>query len=1206
VSSSLDSAATPASDPAPPAEEPFALDALLGDSPAAEVLRAVLDGVEEGIVACDAAGVLCYANGAARSMHGFPEPRLPAEPTDYYELVQTDGVTALAPERAPFLRALREGRFEGAELIIVPRHGAARRLSTSGRAICGRDGAVLGAVVWLRDLRDRKDVPRHQEQLQLSQLAAVLATASEGILAADALGRVIEWNAAALAIHDFGSSDEAPRQLAEFSSIFEVRAPSGELLPVEQWPMTRALRGETFSRMELSLRHAASGWEKQLSYGGACVRGDDGRVILGLLTIRDITARRFAEEQLEHNQRQMEIVVQGANVGVWYCPLPFDRLIWDATVKDHFHLPPEAEVTIDIFYERLHPEDREPTRQAIELSIATRESYDIEYRTVSPDGANVKWIRARGRGFYDAAGAPRRFDGITIDITANKRAEMAARDSERRFREMADTAPSMLWVTEPDGYCSFLSRGWYEFTGQSFEEGQGFGWTLAVHPDDREAAGAAFRDANASRNDYAIDFRLRRADGAYRWVIDTGRPRYGQDGEFLGFVGCVIDVHGRKEAEAQLREGEARLRLAIDIAQLGTFDIDLATDAVTVNDLGRRIYGWNAETQLTFARVQTHFHPGDTARVLAEVQAALSPDGTGELDIEQRIVRTDGAVRSIRVRARAEFEGVGVERRGTRLVGTYLDITERKESEERFRQVANSIPQLAWVARPDGWVLWYNDRWYEYTAARPEEMEGHGWHGLVEPEALPAVMQRWQTSIASGHTFDMTFAMRGADGIYRPFLMRVAPVHDSFGNLALWFGTNTDISEQQRLLAERQQLLASEKAARERAEEEGRLKDEFLATLSHELRTPLNAILGWSTMMRGGTLNEKLVRDGVQVIERNARAQAKLIEDLLDMSRIISGRIPLDVQPVDLTQLVDAACEAVKPGADAKGVRMEKVVDAAVAPLLGDPIRLQQVAWNLLNNAVKFTPRGGWVRVRLERTAEEARLVVEDSGEGIRPDFLPHVFDRFRQADGTTKRRHGGLGLGLAIVKQLVELHGGEVSASSEGVGLGARFVVSLPASLGAAAPESGEERPSRVRHATPAPLRPAASRLSGVRVLVVDDEPDARELVQLVLEECGAVVAIAASAPQALEALRRSPPAVLVSDIGMPGMDGYDLIRRVRELGPAEGGTTPALALTAFARGADRARALEAGYQAHLTKPAEPAQLVTLVAELAGTSTRR
>ena len=767
-------------------------------------------------------------------------------------------------------------------------------------------------------------------------------------------------------------------------------------------------------------------------------------------------------------------------------------------MKEHFHLPPDAEVTIETFYERLHPDDRERTRQAIETSIQKREAYDIEYRTVSPDGTRTTWLQALGRGFYDATGLPQRFDGVTLDITEKKRVELERRDVERRFREMADVAPAMLWITEPDGYCSFLSQRWYEYTGQSVEEGLGYGWATAAHPDDQAVAAAAFRDASERRASYEIDFRLRRADGAYRWVIDAGRPRFGPDGEFLGYVGSVIDVHERKQAEERLRESEARMRLGIAIAELGTFEIELATDAVTVNETGRHIYGWAAEEALTFDRVQRHFHPDDGPEVMRRVQAALRPDGPGEFDVEQRIVRTDGATRWIRVRGRAVFEGSGAARRAVRCVGTYLDISERREaaerealhlelvetvihdlpaavaiirgsdlryrlanpaylslvegtvigstadgstvigntvdevwpelgphfrdncqrvldtgepyeesdvrrelsdgatgeprvryfsgslhrvvlpgedevgllatvwetterkvaerslrdSEERFRQLANSMPTLAWMASPDGWILWYNERWYEYTGMTPSDVEGWGWKQVHDPEVLPQVVERWQASIASGERFEMTFPLRGADGVFRPFLTRVAPLHDASGRIALWFGTNTDVSPQERMLAERQALLASEKAARERAEAESGLKDEFLATLSHELRTPLNAILGWCQLIGGNRVDGDQVQQGIQVIERNARVQVQLIEDLLDMSRIISGKIRLDVQTVDLLEVLEASLDTVAAAAEARGIRLQKVLDAGPVVGRGDPHRLQQVVWNLVSNAI--------------------------------------------------------------------------------------------------------------------------------------------------------------------------------------------------------------------------------------------------------------
>jgi signal transduction histidine kinase/ActR/RegA family two-component response regulator len=405
-------------------------------------------------------------------------------------------------------------------------------------------------------------------------------------------------------------------------------------------------------------------------------------------------------------------------------------------------------------------------------------------------------------------------------------------------------------------------------------------------------------------------------------------------------------------------------------------------------------------------------------------------------------------------------------------------------------------------------------------------------------------------------------------------------------------------------LLEREALLASERAARSEAERVSQVKDEFLATLSHELRTPLNAILGWSQILArdGGVRNEEDLAEGLRTIERNARAQTQIIEDLLDMSRIINGKVRLDVQRTDLPSIIEAALNTVLPAAQVKDIRVQKVLDPSAGPVMGDPNRLQQVFWNLLTNAIKFTPRGGRVQMVLERVDSHLEVSVVDSGEGIKPEFLPHVFDRFRQADATTTRRHGGLGLGLSIVKQLVELHGGTIRARSGGQGQGSTFVVSFP--LTAVHPEPEPEEPARrhPRFGTAAlPANGDCVTLSGVTVLVVDDEPDARTLVRRLLEDCKATVVTASSAAEALEMVRQNPPSVLVSDIGMPGEDGYALIGKVRALGKDRGGETPAVALTAYTRTDDRVRAIQNGFQMHVAKPVEPAELVMIVAALAG-----
>ena len=397
---------------------------------------------------------------------------------------------------------------------------------------------------------------------------------------------------------------------------------------------------------------------------------------------------------------------------------------------------------------------------------------------------------------------------------------------------------------------------------------------------------------------------------------------------------------------------------------------------------------------------------------------------------------------------------------------------------------------------------------------------------------------------------------------------------------------------------------AAERAAAENerlyreAQESSRLKDEFLATISHELRTPLTAILGWAHMLRTGQFDGNSAAKAFETIERNARAQAQLIDDLLDVSRAITGKLRLDVRPVDPNSFIESAIEAVRPAAEAKGVRVQKIMDTGVVSVSGDPVRLQQVVWNLLSNAIKFTPRGGRVQVRMERVNSHVEIAVSDTGPGIAPEFLPHVFERFRQADQRTTRQHGGLGLGLAIVRHLVELHGGSVRAESPGEGQGSTFTVLLPV---APVYQSGDlaERVHPAARDT-LPVFECVERLDGLRVLVVDDEPDTRELLKVGLGRCGAEVSAAGSAGEALALMKAAVPDLLISDIGMPDEDGYALMRRVRQLQAEAGGRVPAIALTAYARTEDRMQALRAGYQMHVPKPVELAELVTVAASLA------
>ncbi len=414
---------------------------------------------------------------------------------------------------------------------------------------------------------------------------------------------------------------------------------------------------------------------------------------------------------------------------------------------------------------------------------------------------------------------------------------------------------------------------------------------------------------------------------------------------------------------------------------------------------------------------------------------------------------------------------------------------------------------------------------------------------------------------------------------------------DAAGRPLRVVGVATDVSEQRRAEQEREALLAREQAARREAEQAMLLRDEFLGTVSHELRTPLNAILGWTQILQAGPSSAESLQSGLATIARNARLQTQLIDDLLDLSRMGSGRMRLDASPVDLASVVADAVQAVTPAASARHVDIHLDRPASTVLVSGDAARLQQVFWNLLVNAVKFTEPGGTVRIEVEAGVDgQQRVRITDTGKGIAADFLPYVFDRFRQADGSTTRRHSGLGIGLALVRQLVEIHGGRVSAESEGEGRGARFTVELARLRETAAPD--------VR-VTPAGPVPQASTRNALTVLVVDDDEDARDIAVHFLEASGACVLTAASAADGLLLLQRERPDVLVSDIGMPGTDGYAFIRQVRDLAPGAGADTPAVALTALVRDEDRRRALDAGYHSHLTKPVSADALVAAVSRL-------
>ena len=516
-----------------------------------------------------------------------------------------------------------------------------------------------------------------------------------------------------------------------------------------------------------------------------------------------------------------------------------------------------------------------------------------------------------------------------------------------------------------------------------------------------------------------------------------------------------------------------------------------------------------------------------------------------------------------------------------------------ERARRRFHDLVQGLDAILWEANPRTARFTFVSQRAEKLLGYPVERwlsESQFWLSLIHPEDRERAVGLCRRAVEEGRDQELEYRLAAADGTTVWVHDTIYVVRDRRGRMRKLRGFMTDISERKRREEERVRLLADMEHARREAEVANRVKDEFLATLSHELRTPLGAILLWARLLRGTPLDQATTARALEMIEQDAKALERIVGDILDVSRIIAGKLGLQVGVVDLGPTIEAAIESVRPAANARSIHIECALDRSVTPISGDEARLRQVVWNLLSNAIKFTPKGGRIEVRLERAESWAQITVNDTGRGIEPDFLPHVFERFLQGDSSTTRAHGGLGLGLAIVRHLVELHGGSVHADSPGEGRGATFAVRLPLL---------PVRPLEAGRKSRQPAGGHAPTLEGVRVLLVEDDLNTRESLGTLLKQRGARVTATESAAEGLRALEREPPDVLVSDLGMPHEDGFALIRKVRALGQGRGGRVPAVALTGYASAETRARALSEGYDVHLPKPADPEELTALIARL-------
>lgn len=673
-----------------------------------------------------------------------------------------------------------------------------------------------------------------------------------------------------------------------------------------------------------------------------------------------------------------------------------------------------------------------------------------------------------------------------------------------------------------------------------------------------------------------------------------------------------MDERPSRPTDAEnLRHSEERFRLIVEsVRDYAIFMLDPQGFVLTWNPGAERFKGYRAH-EIIGQHFSRFYPPEALARGLPQHELEVASE-VGSFEDEGWRVRKDGSLFWANVVITAVRNGEGS------LVGfakVTRDLTQRRrheeelrQSEERFRLLVEGVAGYAiFMLDANGMVATWNVGAQRIKGYAADEIIGRHFSIFYPPEAKES---RWpdhelQVAAQKGSFVDNGWRVR-KDGTALWANVTITALRDDAGHLVGYAKLTRDLTESKRVEAvelasqEHEALLEAERSARMAAQRATHVKDEFLATLSHELRTPLSAILGWTQLLlRERTGNEQIdQRRAIQVIDRNARAQVRLIDDLLDLSRIMTGKVRLDLHQVSLLGIVEAAVDSAKPAADAKEIRLMAILDSVPASINADGTRLQQVVWNLLTNAIKFTPKGGRIQVLLQRVNSHIELSVSDTGVGIPADFLPHVFDRFSQRDSSTTRAFGGLGLGLAICKQLVELHGGSIRVASQGEGMGSTFFVDLPLSI-LQLEEENARRVSPTVEKQPGELLPLP-RLDGVHAFIVDDERDSREILERVLRAQGAQVTSFDSAEEALRALEATQPAVIISDIGMPRMDGYQLMRTLRA-GEPRTGRIPALALTAFARAEDRKRSLVAGYQAHLAKPFDVAELVLVVADLVG-----
>ncbi|MEG4007600.1 PAS domain S-box protein [Microcoleus sp. Pol11C1] len=928
----------------------------------------------------------------------------------------------------------------------------------------------------------------------------------------------------------------------------------------------------------------------------------------GAFFVLDITDRKQAQNQLRENEirirrqlAELDLVYNTTPVGLCFLDtnLRYIRMnqclaaINGRAIADH----------IGRTLREVIPEIADMVEPIYRQVLATQTPVlDLEIKAETKQQPGV--LRDWQISFYpvsDESGTLLGVSTVVAEITDRKQAKRVMQQSEAIFRRLFESNIFGVAIGDFSGRIAYANQSLLNMVGYTRSDllsGQ-MRWDIMTPPEYLHLDAQAAQELRAKGVATPFKKEYIRKDGSRVPVLIGGTTLCPDDREPETLVAFYIDLTEISRVEAELKHNQERLQIAQQAGKIGTFEWNIQTGEIACTRELEALYGLPAGGIDSYQSWVEMLHPDDRALTQQQVKAAAVSGE--ELNIEFRICRPDKSVGWIACRAKVFQDDRGLP---ARMIGVNVDISDRKQAEAARSHIHQTLEALIQACPLAITVLDCDDGTVKMWNPAAERI--FGWHeseavGQFVP-CVPADKREEFTAnlkkIREGHAIaGMETHRQRKDGSSIDISLWATPVRDSNGNINC-MSIVADISDRKQVEAQRAQLLDREQAARAEAEAISRRKDEFLDSLSHELRTPINVIQGWAQILRGHPYNQDKLASGLEAIERQSKVQIQLVEDLLDVSRIIQGKLALKPGWFYMVRTIEAAHNSVRSAAETKSITVSLELDPAVGLMWGDAQRLQQVVWNLLINAVKFTPSGGNVELRLSAVAVSdssspnyVQITVSDTGKGIPADFLPYVFDRFRQADASKTKAEGGLGLGLAIVEHLVQLHGGTVTAESPGKDQGATFTVTLPFKQ----PRSKQPqlRGERKFHPTPAGI------LAGLKVLVVDDEPDNREFLMVALEQCGATATAVASAAEAIDILQQSPPDILVSDIGMPVEDGYSLIRKVRSSASDQIKRLPAVALTAYASEEDRDRAIATGYNEHLTKPIEPALLATVLAKL-------